>query len=90
MWPYSKNQVVINDDRFINKTKNFLSNIKIEDYNELFDDLYIMYSDYINDNVLGYEIGHLSYLTDNVGSSIASRINAVNILNKIYNNKDNY
>lgn len=35
MWPYSKNQVVINDDRFINKTKNFLSNIKVGDIIEV-------------------------------------------------------
>lgn len=35
LWPYSKNQVVINDDRFINKTKKFLSNIKVGDIIEV-------------------------------------------------------
>ncbi len=95
----------LNDDSFYHKDINiykevvkteikkrsiYLQTLKIEDYNELFDHLYIMYSDYINDNDLGYEIGHVSYLTDNVGSSIASRINAVTILNKIYNNKNKY
>ena len=49
-----------------------------------------MYSDYINDNDLGYEIGHVSYLIDNIDSSTVSRINAVTILNKIYNNKNKY
>lgn len=68
----------------------FIQTLDDNDYNYMFDDLYMMHSNYINENNLGYELGHISFRSNNNGYEISSRINSKIILKKIFNNTDNF
>lgn len=73
-------------DEIINRS-NFIETLDYSNYNHIFDELYMMYSNFINENDLGYELSHISFNTNNIGYSSSSRINSKIILNKIYNDE---
>ncbi len=74
----------------IHKRAKYLSTIMEENYNRRFEDLYIMYSSFIEKHNLGYETSHL-YFNEDVFHSHSSRLNAHKIIKTIdQNNNNNY